>query len=54
MVVIERRDPYGNKGYKSFNNLEEAYNFLDSDKVKQDINDGFTFSFKEDDNLNGG
>lgn len=48
MVVIERKDPYGNSGFKEFDRLKDALNWLATDSVKQDIEDGFTFSFKDD------
>ena len=48
MVVIERKDPYGTSGFMKFDRLNDALNWLATDSVKQDIEDGFTFSFKDD------
>lgn len=54
MVKVKRLDPYGYVGYKSFNTKEEALEWLNSADVKQDEEDGFSFSLIEDSEKDGG
>ena len=43
MIRIIRRDPYGGKGFKDFEDEKSANEWLKSESVKQDTADGFTF-----------
>ena len=47
MWQITRTDPYGGKGFKTFDTREEAEEFLKSPKVAADEDDGFWFSKPE-------
>lgn len=43
MIKVVRKDPYGHNGFKFFETKEEAEKFVMSNKVQQDIADGFQF-----------
>ena len=47
MWQITRTDPYGEKGFKTFDTRAEAEEFLKSPKVAEDEDDGFWFSKPE-------
>ena len=49
MVCIRRKDDFGNVRIEKFERLKDAFKYLKSSEVKDNIVKGFEYSFVEED-----